>query len=475
MPVPDAQPPRVRSRPAHQWMVLGVVAIVQLMVALDTTVVNIALPAAQAELGFTVGQRQWVVTGYTVAFGSLLLLGGRLGDRYGRRWALLIGLAGFAAASVLGGFAPSFAILVTARVLQGACAALLAPAALALLSNTFQDPAIRGKAFGIFGAIAGSGSAIGLLLGGTLTEYGSWRGCLFVNLVFAVLALTGAVLFVQTAPRGTPVRLDIGGAVTIGCGLVGVTAGLALVEPYGWVDARPLGLFIAGVLCLGMFVALERRVRNPLLPLQIIFDRNRGGAFLVLGFVVSALLAVFLYLTYYLQQTRGYSPLLTGVAFLPMPIGSMLTSTLLTGRLLPRLGARTTIAIGGITSAGGVACLLLTSSDSSYVVTVLPSLTATGAGMGLIFSTAISTATTGVRPDHAGASAAVVSTMQMVGGSIGTALLSTIFVSALAIDPGTAENVAIDGYHAVFRGAAVALLLVAGIAGTIIRPHGRRW
>jgi len=278
-----AGPPGAAAAADRRWWVLGVVGLAQLMVVLDATIVNIALPSAQHDLGFSNADRQWVVTAYSLAFGSLLLLGGRLSDLFGQRRMLIIGLTGFAAASALGGAATGFDMLVIGRAIQGAFGALLAPAALSTLAVTFSDPAERGKAFGVYGAIAGAGGAVGLLLGGVLTEYLSWRWCLYVNVVLALVAVTGAVRLLANQPRDTRVHLDPAGTVLVVAGLVGVVYGLSEAETKGWGAPATIALLAAGVVLLAAFVLVERRVPHPLLPLRIVLDRFRGGSYLAIG------------------------------------------------------------------------------------------------------------------------------------------------------------------------------------------------
>src|SRR5215831_4009181 len=262
---------------ARRWWILGVVGLAQLMVVLDATIVNIALPSAQRELGFTNADRQWVVTAYSLAFGGLLLLGGRLSDLVGRRRMLIIGLVGFASASALGGAATGFAMLVIGRGAQGAFGAMLAPAALSTLTTTFTDPAERGRAFGVYGAIAGAGGAVGLLLGGALTEYLSWRWCLYVNVVLAVVAVAGAIRLLASHPRDRNVHIDWPGTVLVAAGLVAVVYGLSEADTAGWGAPTTLALLVAGVVLLAVFVLVEGRVPHPLLPLRIVMDRFRGG------------------------------------------------------------------------------------------------------------------------------------------------------------------------------------------------------
>src|SRR3984957_11429499 len=422
----------VAAGPARRWWILGVVGLAQLMVVLDATIVNIALPSAQRALTFSNADRQWVVTAYSLAFGGLLLLGGRRSDLVGRRRMLIIGLIGFAAASALGGAATSFAFLVIGRGAQGAFGAMLAPAALSTLTTTFTDPAERGKAFGVYGAIAGAGGAVGLLLGGVLTEYLSWRWCLYVNVALAVVAVAGAVRLLERHPRDPDVYIDWPGTVLVGAGLVAVVYGLSEADTAGWGALSTDVLLSGGVVLLAAFVLAERRVPHPLLPLRIALNRFRGGAYLAIGLSAIGIFGVFLFLTYYLQLTLGYSPVKTGLAFLPMIGGIIASSTTSSGALMPRFGPRPLVPAGLLAAAGGLVLLATQLGlHTSYPSQILPALVLTGIGLGLVFGCAISAATYGTDPADAGVASALVNTNQQVGGSIGTALLNTIAASAL--------------------------------------------
>ncbi len=355
-PTAQTSPPAAPARTNHRWVALAVIALAQLMVVLDATIVNIALPSAQADLGFGTDQRQWIVTAYSLAFGSLLLLGGRLGDLFGRKNTFIIGLVGFALASVLGGLADSFGLLVAARALQGVFGALLAPSALGMLTTTFRDPKERGRAFGIFGSIAGSGAALGLLLGGVLTEYASWRWCLYVNVVFAVLGVIGALVFMAKPPKVDRPRIDVAGVLTITAGLVGIVYGFSNAETNGWDDPLTIVMLAAGVVLVAAFVFIETRVAHPLLPLRVVLDRDRGGSYLAIGLVAIGMFGIFLFLTYYLEQTLGFTSLQTGLAFLPMPLSIIVSSTQIGGRLLPRVGPKVLVFAGGLVAATGCSC-----------------------------------------------------------------------------------------------------------------------
>jgi EmrB/QacA subfamily drug resistance transporter len=458
-------------------MVLAVVAVAQLMVVLDATIVNIALPSAQQALGFPNSDRQWVVTAYALSFGSLLLVGGRLGDMFSRKWVLITGLTGFAAASAIGGAAGSFAILVTARALQGAFGALLAPAALGTLVSTFQDPRERGRAFGVFGSVAAGGSAVGLILGGVLTQYLSWRWCLYVNLLFAAIALTGALAYIRGGRPADRPRMDWPGAVLACAGLFLIVFGFSHAETAGWAAALTLGSLAAGAVLLAGFVVAEQRVRHPLLPLRVIIDRTRGGAYVAVGISGIAIFGAFLFLTFYLQEVRGESPLATGLLFLPM-VGCILISSNLSG--IVGLGPRSLIAAGMLLGAGGMAYLTQVSVTSSYVTGVLPALLILGLGLGIIFAQAINTATAGVAREDSGVASALVNTMQQVGGSIGTSALSTIALSATAgyltahhAGPLAPAIAATHGYTIAF-GISAGLLALGFILAIALLPSQRR-
>ena len=471
--------PTAHADPHHarRWLVLGVVAVAQLMVVLDATIVNIALPSAQQALGFADTDRQWIVTSYALSFGSLLLLGGKLGDLFGRKTTFIVGLIGFALASALGGAAESFGVLVGARVLQGVFGALLAPAALATLATTFTDPKERSKAFGVFGAVAGGGSAVGLVLGGVLTELLSWRWCLYVNLVFAALAVVGALFLLQNAKGQQRPRLDIPGTLLASAGLFCLVFGFSQAATDGWRSPVTLGSLVAGVVLLVSFVLVQQRVSAPLLPLHVITDRVRGTCYAAVGLSAIAIFAVFLFLTYYLQEVKGFSPIVSGVSFLPLTAGIVTASTTANIVLMPRTGPRPLLPLGMALGAIGMFLLTRITPTSGYASHVLPSLVILGLGFGLIFAPAISSATFGVERKDSGVASAMVNTMQQVGGSIGTALLSTLAASATAgyasthTGDGAAVLAAVHGYTTAFT--VSGCIFVAGaILTAVLLPSG---
>ena len=462
----------------RRWWILAVLGIAQLMVILDSTIVNIALPSAQHSLHFSNADRQWIVTAYSLSFGSLLLLGGRLGDMVGRKQALVVGLVGFAAASAIGGLSVNFTMLVVARTVQGAFGALLAPSVLALLTTTFTDPDERGKAFGIYGAIAGAGGALGLLLGGVLTSYASWRWTLFVNLVFAAVATTGALLWLKNDKGADHDPFDLPGLLLVGGGLFSLVFGFSHAETTSWSDPYTIGFLAAGVLILSAFAFFETRTRYPLLPPRVVLNRTRGGSLLVMLFGAVGIFGVFLFLTYYLQITLRFSPVKTGIAFLPL-IAALATMAQISNRiLLPRFGPKLIVPIGMLISSAGVFGLHLVGLQSSYVGHVLPYLLVLGVGSGLSVSPAFSTGTLGLVPQDAGVGSATLNTAQQVGGSIGTALLNTVAASAAAtylvgraLTPASAQAALVHSYTTVFLWSSV-IYLAGGLVAAVVFQSG---
>jgi EmrB/QacA subfamily drug resistance transporter len=462
---------------ARRWLVLAVLGVAQLMVILDATVMNVALPSAQRALGFSDGDRQWVVTAYALSFGSLLLLGGRLSDLLGRRATFLIGLSGFAVASAIGGAAQNFEVLVGARALQGVFGALLAPAALSLLSTTFTDPRERGKAFGVFGALAGAGGAIGLLLGGTLTTYASWRWAMYVNIVFAIVAMVGAAALLPRHVRGTHQKLDVKGTLAVSAGLFALVYGLSHAESAGWTNATTLAFLAAAVALLAAFGVLQTRVANPLLPPRVLLDRDRAASYLSVFIVGSGMFAVFLFLTYYLQATLGYSAVRTGVAFLPMVASLVVAASLSTAVLLRKVGARILVTVGMTAAALGMVQFARLGLDSGYTTHILPGLIVSGLGLGLVMAPTMQTAISGVDAADAGVASAMVNTTQQVGGSVGVALLSTVasssaagFLDGRTPNPLLIAQATMHSYSTAFWWATAIFALGALVGATMLRP-----
>jgi EmrB/QacA subfamily drug resistance transporter len=468
------------ARTSGRWLALVCISVAQLMVALDATVINIALPSAQRGLHIAVAERQWVVTAYTLAFGGLLLLGGRLADTLGRRRTFLVGLAGFASASAAAGAAQSFGWLLAARGAQGAFAALLAPTALSLLAITFVEARERAKAFAVFGAIAGTGGALGLLLGGLLTEYVQWRWCLFINVPVALAALAAGRRVLLDVPGRKNTRLDLLGAVLVTGGLVSVVFGLSEAATRGWSSATTLAALSVGAGLLVGFVAVEATSADPLLPLRIPGDRNRGGASLAIGLSVVALYGLFLLLTYDFQVVLGYSPAKAGLAFLPMSAAVMVSSTMISRVLMPVVAPRVLMVPGLLLGAAGMAILTQLQPDAAYTAYALPAEILLGLGMGAVFVPAFSTATTGVDQREAGVASAVANTAQQIGASFGTALLNTIAATATAAylaahvlgsgaRPGALiRSGLVHGYAAAAGWAAIILVVAAVLVGLLV-------
>ncbi|MEV0487853.1 MFS transporter [Streptomyces sp. NPDC050508] len=417
---------------ANRWQALVFIALAQLVVVLDATIVNIALPSAQRDLGISDGNRQWVITAYALAFGGLLLFGGRVSDLWGRKRAFIVGLIGFGAASALGGAATNQVMLFSARALQGVFGAVLAPAALSLLSVLFTDPKERARAFGVFSVVSGAGGVVGLVLGGVLTQYLDWRWNFFVNIPVVAIVVVGAWFVIrepQTGRNRSP--LDIPGVILSATGLFALVYGFTRAESDGWADPLTLGVFAASVVLLVAFVLTQARVKAPLLPLRVVTERNRGGAFLSLGLANIAVYGVFLFFTYYLQVIKGFSPVQTGFAFLPMIVGVVIGSTQISVRLVNRVPTRLLMGPGFLTVAIGMFLLTRMQVDSSYVGLLLPAQLIVGLGLGAVFMPANTVATREVEPRDAGVASAMVNTSQQLGGAIGTALLNTVAASAM--------------------------------------------
>jgi len=458
-----AQPDRRR------WVALAFIAVAQLMIALDATIVSIALPSAQAALGASDADRQWVVTAYTLAFGGLLLLGGRIADYLGRKRAFMIGLAGFALASLAGGAAPNFAALVAARAAQGAFAALLAPTALALLATSFTEARERATAFAVYGSIAGSGAAIGMLLGGALTQYLSWRWCLYVNLPVAIVAAIGAwIVLPASSDRGRP-SLDVPGVVLAGAGLVSLVYGTTEAVRSGWSSATVIALLAASAVLLVLFVLREARTPSPLLPLRIVTDRNRGGAYLAVGLALAGMFGAYLFLTYDFQVVMHYTPLQAGLAFLPITVASQAGSWLIARRLMPLTPPRALMAPGALVAAAGLVLLTQLHAGSSFVSVVLPAELLLGLGLSTAMVPAFSVATHGVDPREAGVASATVNAAQQVGASLGVAVLNTIAATATAAYLGPRTEAVLHGFAQATGWGAAIMVLSAVVAALLVR------
>ncbi|MBF4621434.1 MFS transporter [Clavibacter sp. VKM Ac-2542] len=452
-----------------RWWALVVLALTQLVVVLDGTIVNIALPQAQQELGLSDVERQWVVTAYALAFGALLLLGGRVADYWGRKRTFMVGMIGFGIASVIGGLAQNGTELIVARGLQGVFAALLAPAALALLTVTFPSGRERNTAFAVFGTVAGAGAAVGLVLGGVLTEFADWRWCLLVNVFFVIVGVIGGAVLVTESKAEGDNRYDMLGAVTVTLGLGSLVYGFTLAE-HGWGQIDTIGFLALGAGLLALFVLIESRVAQPLLPLRVVTDPVRGGAFLIQAIVGSVLIGAMLYVAFHLQIVLGMDPLPAGLATLPMTLMIMLMAPVAT-KLLSSVGPRPMMIGGPLISAAGLAYLSRITVDGSYFVQVMPALIVLGVGMAFIFVPLQNLALTGVKPQDAGAASATLNSALQIGGSIGLSVFTALYASTVnRYDGGGSELDAFtSGYSVAFLAAAIGLVLASIIAAVFIR------
>jgi len=476
----QAPPARAVAPDPGRWLALAVIVVSQLLIVLDATIVNIALPTAQVDLHISDANRQWMLTAYTLAFGGFLLLGGRIADYTGRKRAFIIGLLGFAAASALGGAATGAGMLFAARALQGTFGALMMPAALSLLTVTFTDPRERARAFGVYGGISGGGGAVGLLLGGVLTEYASWRWTLLVSTPVAALAALAALRYVRESRAHGDTRYDIPGALVSTAGLVGLVYAFVRAPSHGWTSWGTMGLLIGSVVLLALFVVIELRTKHPLLPMRVIMDANRGGAYLAALLVGTGLFGVFLFLTFYLQETLHYSALGTGVAFLPFAVGIVVGAGL-SAQLLTRVGPRLLMVSGLVLAAVGMVMLTRIGVDTGYWSHVFPAELVISFGMGVVFGPMTNTALVGVADHDAGVASALVNTAQQVGGSLGTALLNTIFISAVsgyltahrasAASPATQGLAVVHSYTVAFWVSAALISVAALVAGVLVRAR----
>lgn len=467
-PAPESA--EVTSAPSPtRWWALVVLGLTQLMVVLDSTIVAIALPSIQADLGMADDMRQWIITAYALAFGSLLLLGGRIADYWGRKRSFMLGMAGFGAASMWGGLAGSAGELIAARGLQGIFAALLAPAALAMLTVLFKDGKERTIAFAVFGIIAGTGAAFGLLLGGVLTQYADWRWCLFVNIFFVIVGIVGgAKLLVESRAEGEN-TYDVVGAVLVTLALGSLVYGFSRAE-HGWIEVDTLTFIAAGLALLAAFAFSQTKISNPLLPLRVVADRVRAAAFLLQAIVGAVMIGAMLYLTFHFQIVLGMGPLRAGFGSVAMTAVIMATAPVSTA-LFERLGARAVLSLGSALAGAGLLFLSLITADGGYWAQVFPALVVMALGFSLIFVPLQNLALAGVEPHDAGVASAVANSAMNIGGSIAVAVFTALSLSrtndALA---GGADlmTAMVDGYSAIFVAAAGAMFVGAVLCFAMI-------
>jgi EmrB/QacA subfamily drug resistance transporter len=459
------QPPVSRG-PVNPWLVLVLICIAQFMVVLDATIVNVALPSIQKDIGLSEGNLQWIVNAYTLVFGGFLLLGGRAGDLLGRKRVFLVGLVIFTAASLLNGLAVNSGMLIGFRAVQGLGAALISPAALSIISTTFAEGRERARALGVWAAIAIGGSAVGLVLGGWLTQSFSWRWIFFVNVPVGIAAF---FLSLRLVPESRDEELhrsfDVAGAVTATGGLMALVYAMVSADSSGWTSTKVISFFVVSAVLLASFLVIESRSASPLVRLSIFRVRSLATANLSMFFAASGIFAMFFFNTLYIQRVLGYHPLKAGLAFLPFTGGIMISAGL-ASTFAPRVGVRLVAAIGLIVSILGMLLLVRLTVNGSYLPDVLPSILLTSLGMGAVFMPLTLIATTGLDDDDQGLASGLFNTSQQVGGSVGLAILSTVAASATNAFHGTETAALVHGFHYAFAGAAglLAIALVVFLA-----------
>ena len=455
----------------NPWVVLVLICLAQFMVILDATIVNVALPSIQKDLNLSEGNLQWIVNAYTLVFGGFLLLGGRAGDLLGRKRLFLIGLVVFTVASLLDGLASSEGMLIGARALQGLGAALVSPAALSIISTTFEEGAERARALGVWAAIAIGGSAVGLILGGVLTQYFSWPWIFFVNVPVGIVAF---VLSLRLIPESRDVHAqqsyDVAGAVTVTAGLMSLVYAIVGATSHGWTSARTIGFFAFAVVLLASFVVIEMRAKAPLVRLSIFRIRSLLTANVSMFLAASGMFAMFFFNTLYLQHVLGYGPLKAGLAFLPFTAGIMVSAGL-ASQFAPRVGVRPVAATGMLLTAAGLLLLTQLPVDGSYVADVLPAIILTSLGMGAVFMPLTLIATTGLKDEDQGLASGLFNTSQQIGGALGLAALSTLATSKTASAGGSATHALVVGFHWAFLGGAIVMLAALGVMLALLRKR----
>jgi EmrB/QacA subfamily drug resistance transporter len=461
----------VRARETNPWLVLVLICVAQFMVILDATIVNVALPSIQKDLNLSEGNLQWIVNAYTLVFGGFLLLGGRAGDLVGRKRIFLVGLVIFTAASLLDGLSTSEGMLIGARALQGLGAALVSPAALSIISTTFAEGRERARALGVWAAIAIGGSAVGLVLGGFLTQYFSWQWIFFVNVPVGIVAFVLSLrLIPESRDEHAHRSYDIAGAVTVTGGLMALVYAIVGAQSAGWASAKTIGFFVLAAILLASFVVIELRAKAPLVRLSIFRVRSLLTANLTMFLAASAIFAMFFFNTLYLQRVLGYEPLKAGLAFLPFTAG-IIVSAGLASTLAPRIGVRPVAAVGMLLTAGGLLLLTQLPVHGSYVANVLPAILLSSLGMGAVFMPLTLVATTGLKNEDQGLASGLFNTSQQIGGALGLAILSTIATSKTASAGGTATEALVVGFHWAFAVGAVIMLAALVVLLSLLRKR----
>jgi EmrB/QacA subfamily drug resistance transporter len=459
------------AKVTNPWVVLVLICLAQFMVVLDATIVNVALPSIQKDLNLSEGNLQWIVNAYTLVFGGFLLLGGRAGDLLGRKRLFLVGLVIFTGASLLDGLASSEGMLIGARALQGLGAALVSPAALSIISTTFAEGAERAKALGVWAAIAIGGSAVGLVLGGLLTQYFSWPWIFFVNVPVGIVAF---VLSLRLIPESRDVHAhrsyDVAGAVTVTGGLMALVYAIVDAQQAGWGSAKTLGFFALAIVLLATFVAVELRAKAPLVRLSIFRIRSLLTANVAMFLAMSGMFAMFFFNTLYIQRVLGYGPLEAGVAFLPFSAGIMISAGI-ASQFAARIGVRPIAAAGMLLSAAGLLLLTQLPVHGSYLTNVLPSIALSSLGMGAVFMPLTLIATTGLEDADQGLASGLFNTSQQVGGALGLAVLSTLATSKSSSAGGSQLHALVVGFHWAFAAGAVVMVAALAVMVALLRAR----
>ncbi|HMJ02931.1 MAG TPA: MFS transporter [Conexibacter sp.] len=450
-----------------RWAALAVLAVAQFMVVLDASIVNVALPSIQTDLGFSESSLQWVVNAYTLVFGGFLLLGGRAADLFGRRRVFIIGLGLFSVASLAGGFATTSGQLIAARAVQGLGAAIVSPAALSIVTTTFTEGAERNKALGIWGALAGAGGAVGVLMGGMLTEWAGWEWVLFVNVPIGVVAAVLAPRWVRESRTHEKTSMDVAGAVSVTAGLVVLVYALVDANDAGWGSGQTIGLLVLSVALIVAFIAIELRTKHPIMPLTIFRNRNVASADAVALLVGASLFSMFFFISLYLQQVLEFSALEAGLSYLPLSV-AIITSAGAASQLTTRVGPKPVLVAGLVLTTIGLVLFTQISANGSFVGDVLLPSVIVAVGLGLSFVSLTILAVAGISHDEAGMASGLLNTAQQVGGALGLAVLSTVATSYLSGQAAGGPDVLTEAFQRAFAvgagfaaiGVVLALLVV---------------
>ncbi len=461
----------MRNQSVNPWVVLVLICLAQFMVVLDATIVNVALPSIQKDLHLSEGNLQWIVNAYTLVFGGFLLLGGRAGDLLGRKRLFLIGLVIFTSASLLDGLASSEGMLIGSRALQGLGAALISPAALSIIATTFEEGAERARALAVWAAIAIGGAAVGLVMGGVLTQYFSWPWIFFVNVPVGIAVFLLSLRIIPESRDALEQRsYDLGGAVTVTGGLMALVYAIVDAQSAGWGSAKTLGFFALAVVLLAAFVAIELRSAAPLVRLSIFRIRSLLTANIAMFLAMSGMFAMFFFNTLYIQRVLHFGPLKAGLALLPFTAGIMVSAGI-ASQFAPRLGVRLVAGVGLVLSAGGLLLLTQLPVHGSYAANVLPAILLSSLGMGAVFMPLTLIATTGLDDEDQGLASGLFNTSQQIGGALGLAALSTLATSKSSSAGGTATHALVTGFHWAFAGGAAVMVVALVVMAALLRRH----